>query len=180
MGYQQQRHIKKSQGFESWFFVIVVILAFALFFLILNKVWGEISTPLENGLTGAVNGDENTINTIEETFGRVSNTSNVFDSLIPLLVIGLFAFVLISAGAIIRHPIMIIVGVILLGVVITIAVVFSNMYNQISSSPQFASSKAVLPIQDKFMQFLPTIVVLMAIGIVIAIIWSRSKGGGGL
>jgi preprotein translocase subunit SecG len=75
---------------------------------------------------------------------------------------------------------MIIVGVILLGVVITIAVVFSNMYNQISSSPQFASSKAVLPIQDKFMQFLPTIVVLMAIGIVIAIIWSRSKGGGGL
>lgn len=171
-----QLKIKKSQGFEAWFFVIVVLLAFALFFAILNNTWNDIATPLAEGLEGAMP-DDSSVN-VTNTLGQVTGAGLQFDKLIPFIVIGLFGFLLISAGAIIRHPIMIFVGVIILGVVILIAVVFSNVYNNITSSDAFSDTKADLPIQDKFMQYLPTIVILMAIVIIGAILWSRSQGGG--
>ena len=167
---------KKSQGFEAWFFVIVVLLAFSLFFLILNKVWGDVKQPLDEGLSQAM--PANSPVNISTTLNQVSSTGNLYDKLIPMILIGLFGFILISAGAIIRHPIMIFVGIIILGVVILIATVFSNLYDDISSSDAFASTKADLPIQDKFMQFLPTLVLIMAIAIIGGILWSRSSQGG--
>ena len=166
MGSIKPIQLKKSQGFEAWFFVIIVLLAFSLFFLILNKVWGDIKDPLDEGLTSAMP-DNSPVN-VSTTLGQVTGAGLQFDKLIPLLLIGLFGFVLLSAGAIVKHPIMIFVGIIILGVVVLIAVVFS-------------STKAQLTIQDKFMQYLPTIVILMAVGITVAVLYSRSSmGGGGL
>jgi len=123
----RQPRIKKAQGFEAWFFVIVVLLAFSLFFLILNKTWGDIKEPLDEGLTQAM--PSNSPVNISETLDQVTGANLQYDKLIPLILIGLFGFILISAGAIIRHPIMIFVGVIVLGVVILISVVFSNIQN---------------------------------------------------
>lgn len=176
MGSIKPIQLKKAQGFEGWFFVIIVLLAFALFFVILNKVWGDIKTPLDEGLSGAM--PANGVN-ISTTLGQVTSAGLQFDKLVPLLLIGLFGFVMLSAGAIIRHPIMIFVGIIVLGVVILIAVVFSNVYNNITESSEFSATKTAMPIQDKFMQYLPTIVVLLAIGVIAAIMWSRSQQGGG-
>lgn len=169
-------NIKKSQGFEAWFFVIVILLAFALFFVVLNKVVSEVKIPLDTGLQSAMP-DSTSVN-ITKTLDQTSGAGLMFDKLIPFLIIGLFGFILIMAGAIIKHPIMIFVGIIILGVVITIAVVYSNIYNEITSTDEFASTKAAMPIQDKFMQYLPIIVFLMAIGITAAIIWSRKSAGG--
>jgi hypothetical protein len=179
MGSFKQRHIKKPQGFEAWFFVIVVLLAFALFFLVLNNAWGRVSTELSSTLQEA-SPDSNVDVIINNTITKTTNAGLQFDKLIPLIVIGLFAFILISAGAIVKHPVMIVVGIIVLGVVFTIATVYSNIYNDISSSSAFSNTKADLPIQDKFMQYLPSIVILMAVGITIAMIWSRSNSGGAL
>ena len=171
----RQSSIKKAQGFEAWFFVIIVLLAFGLFFVILNKTWGEIKEPLDEGLTSAMP-DNSPVN-ISETLGQVTSANLQYDKLIPFIVIGLVGFLLISAGAIIRHPIMIFVGIIILGVVILIAVVFSNVYNNITESDSFADTKTDLPIQDLFMHYLPVIVVIMAIVIFISILISRSQGG---
>lgn len=170
----KQSKLKKAQGFEAWFFVIVVMLAFALFFVILNKVWGDIKDPLDEGLSDAMPIDG--IN-ISNTLNQVTGAGLQFDKLIPLILIGLFGFIMISAGAIIRHPIMIFVGVIILGVVILISVVFSNLYNEISSTDEFSDTKANMPIQDLFMHYLPIIVVVMAVVIFIAVLLSRSQGG---
>lgn len=169
-----QYKLKKAQGFEAWFFVIVVMLAFALFFMVLNKVWGDIKEPLDEGLSAAMPSDG--VN-ISQTLNQVTGAGLQFDKLIPLILIGLFGFIMISAGAIIRHPIMIFVGVIVLGVVILISVVFSNLYNEISSTDEFSDTKAEMPIQDLFMHYLPVIVVVMAVVIFIAILLSRSSGG---
>lgn len=168
-------NIKKSQGFEVWFFVIVILLATCLFFLVLNKAWSEIKNPLNEGLNNSVPaGDVNKINTaITQTTGA----GLLFDKLIPFLIIGLFGFVLILAGAIIKHPIMIFVGIIIFGVAITLAAIYSNIYDEISSTNEFSQTKTDMPIQDKFMQYLPIVIFLMAVGITAAIIWSR-KGGG--
>ena len=168
--------VKKSQGFEAWFFVIVVLLAFGLFFVILNNTWSDISEPLAEGLESAM--PDNGVN-VTNTLGQVTSAGLQFDKLIPFIVIGLFGFLLISAGAIIRHPIMIFGGIVILGVVILVAVVFSNVYNNITESEAFSDTKADLPIQDLFMKYLPVIVILMAIVIVGAILWSRSSGGAG-
>ena len=168
--------VKKSQGFEAWFFVIVVLLGFALFFAILNNTWKDIVTPLDEGLSGAM--PDNGVN-VSRTLGQVTSAGLQFDKLIPFIVIGLFGFLLISAGAIIRHPIMIFVGIVILGVVILVAVVFSNVYNNITESDAFSDTKEDLPVQDLFMKYLPVIVVLMAIVVVGAILWSRSSGGAG-
>lgn len=167
--------IKKSQGFEAWFFVIVILFAVAIFLVVLNKAWGSIKTPLNEGLNSSVPvADRGTIsNTINQTTGA----GLMFDKLIPFLIIGLFAFVLILAGGIMKHPIMLIVGIIVLAVCIMLAVIYSNVYDEITSTTEFSQTKSDMPIQDKFIQYLPIIMFIMAVGIVAAIIWSRKSGG---
>lgn len=169
--------IKKSQGFEAWFFVIVALLAFSLFFIVLNKVWGEIKTPLGDRLQSTI-GNNTDVN-ITKVTGQVTSSGLLFDKLIPFLIIGLFGFVMILAGSIIKHPIMIFVGIIILGVLILLGVVYSNVYNELTSSDAFASTKADMPIQDKFMQYLPIIAFLAALGGTIAILFSKSQAGYG-
>lgn len=169
---------KKAQGgFIVWIFVIVVLLGASLFFIILNKAWGEMKTPLNEGLLASLPADSG-IN-ITKTLDQTTSTTLAFDKLIPFLLIGLFAFVLITAGALMDHPIMIFVGIIILGVVILLAVIYSNVYNELTSTEEFSATKAQFPISDKFMQYLPFIVFIMAIGIVAAIIWGKKTGGGG-
>jgi len=175
-----KRVIKKSQGFEAWFFVIAALLAAALVFLILNKAWGSIRAPLETGIESSLEGKDQGGANITKILDQTGSTTRTFDKLMPFLIIGLFAFVMIGAGAIIRHPIMIFVGIIILGVVITLAVIYSNVYTSIGNTEEFADTTADLPIQAKFMQYLPVIVFLMAIAIVISIVYAKNSGGGGL
>jgi len=170
--------VKKAQDFTSFFFVIVVLLTIVLFLLVLNKVWADVRTPLNEGLQSAMPSDTSV--NITETLDKTSSSGLLFDKLIPFIIIGLFAFVLIIAGSFMQHPIMIFVGVIILGVAIVIAVIYSNLYNSISSSTEFTTTNSQMGIQSKFMQYLPLIIFIMAIGIGAAIIWSRGKGGGSL
>lgn len=167
----------QSAGFITWFFVIIVLFAAALFFLVINKVWGDISTPIAAALNHSVpTGDQDTIN---EVISDTSSGVGSFDKLIPFLLIGLIGFVLLMAGTMIDSPIMLFVGIIIMAVVIIIAVVYANVYNEISSTAEFSSTNAQLPIQNKFMQYLPIIGVLMVIGVGIAIMVRRSQSRGG-
>jgi len=175
--YCKEKRIKKNQagGFVTWFFVIIILLAFAIVFLVLNKAWGDIKTPLSSGLNESVPvGDREEINTV---LNQTGDSTLLFDKLLPFLLIGLFAFVLILAGSIMKHPIMIFVGVIVLGVVILIAVIYSNLYKNIAETDEFTDTNEDMPIQSKFMQYLPIIAIIAAIGVVASILW-RDKGGG--
>jgi len=167
---------KKAQGFEAWFFVIVVLLAFAIFFVVLNYTWGRISPELESGLNASIPEGETSFN-ITKTMNQTRDSGLLFDKLLPFLIIGLFGFILIMAGAIIRHPIMIFVGIIILGVVLTLSVIYSNVYNAITETSEFASTKADMPIQDKLMKWLPVVVFLMGLAIAMGIIISRGGSG---
>jgi hypothetical protein len=168
---------KKGQNFISFFFIIVILLTVGLTILVLNKTWNEISPTLGEGLNSAM--PANGIN-ITTTLDQVGSTNRLFDKLLPFLIIGLFGFVLISAGSIMRHPVMIFVGIIVLAVAVMLGAVYSNIYNEISSTDEFADAKADLPIQDKFMQYLPIIIFIAALGITITIVLTRSQVGGGL
>lgn len=168
----------KKGNFVAWFFVIVAIMAFAIFFLILKNAWNAAGPELAAGFDSKIPANSN-VNVTEILVDDVGGTTTNFSNMIPFLIIGLFAFVMITAGAIIKHPIMIFVGIIVLGVLVLIAVVFSNVYTQISDSNGFSEADSQLGLQGKFMDYLPYIVVLLAIGVVAAILYGRSQGGGG-
>ena len=168
--------IRKS-GFEDMFFVIIILITVVIFVIILSKVWGEMRNPLEAGLNSSIsNNDFN----LTSNFDKTTSVITLFDSLFPFLLIGIFAFVLIGAAVYMQHPMMIIVGIIILGVVILLAVVYANVYHQISESSEFTSTTDNFPISDKFMEFLPYIVFIMAIGVGAAIIFSRGGAAKGL
>lgn len=167
------KRIKKS-GFEDAFFVIAVIFAVVIFIVILSKTWGDVKEPLDEGLTSAM--PAGGIN-VTETLDKVSSTTTLFDKLFPLIIIGLFAFVLIGASIYANHPIMLFVGIIILAVAILIAVIFANIYNQIVETDEFTTTSDDFGISTKFMEFLPQIILIMFVAIGAVVLWARSKAG---
>lgn len=91
------KHRIKKSGFEDAFFVLAVIFAIVIFVIILAKVWGDIHPALDEGLTGALPAGSGT--NITDNFAKITSTMNMFDSLFPLLLIGLFALALIGGGS---------------------------------------------------------------------------------
>lgn len=175
MAIRKQTVLKKGQtGFTTWLFIIVILLTFSIFFLVLRKSWSEIQTPLNEGLTNAMPSDTSV--NVTEILDQTAGISTTFDLLFPFIIIGLFGFVMIGAGAYLGHPIMIFVGIIMMAVLVMLGAVYANVYDSISSSDEFSDAKSFLGIQDKFMQYLPYIVVFMIIGIAVAVI--MAKGGG--
>jgi len=167
--------MNKRANFIVWFFVVIVIMAFSVFALVLNKTWSEIETPLDSALAQNIPSDTNV--NVSEILGNVGDTSRNFSNMLPFLLIGLFAFVLITAGALLKHPIMIFVGIMVFAVLVLIAATFSNVYSELGDSESFQETDSELLIQGTFMDYLPLIVFVLAMGIAAFIIFS--KGGGG-
>ena len=168
--------IRKS-GFEDMFFVMVMIIAFAFFFIFLNKMSSSIKEPLATGLNSAMPTDS-PVN-VTATMDQTDSSTTTYNKLFPFLLIGLFGFIFITGGFIMQHPIMLVVGVILLGVGVLLAVVYANLYNQISNSDEMASTTAKFPIQNAFLKYLPFIAVLTVVIIAFALLLRRGGGGSG-
>lgn len=169
------KKMNKKANFVAWFFVIVVLMAFSVFALVLNMAWEKIEAPLDETLQEQMP-DDSPVN-ISETLGSVGDTTQNFSAMIAFLIIGLFAFVLLTAGAMLKSPVMIIIGLIVLGVLILVAVVFSNVYIEIKDSGSFDSVKDNLTVQNTVMNYLPAIVWTLAFGVVVFILYGRSTGG---
>lgn len=167
--------IRKS-GFEDAIFVMVVLFTIAIFLLILLKAWTSMRTPLEEGIESAMPSGSDV--NITKTFDMVTATTILASNLLPLVLIGLFAFVFIGTAIYFNHPMMIIVGIIILGVAIMLGAIYANMYHQISSSDEFTSTNAQLPLQEKFMKYLPYIIFLIFIATILAVIYLRQGSGG--
>lgn len=150
----------------------MILLTLSIFLLVANYAWGQIADPLATGLNGSVPTDDADLinNQISQTGGGIA----FFDTLLPFLLIGVFGFVMISAGAIMKNPIMIFVGVILFGVIITLAVVYSNVYGNLIDT-DLGSVEDDVAIGSLFMQYLPYII---AVGILLVIVAVGARSGG--
>lgn len=116
--------------------------------------------------------DADLINTpLSQTGGGVA----FFDTLLPFLLIGVFGFVMMSAGTIMKSPVMIFVGVIILAVVLVLAVVYSNVYGNLLDT-ELGDVQDNVTIGSLFMQYLPFIIVISILIVVIAI-GIRGSGG---
>ena len=164
---------KKGEGFFSWFFIIIVLVGVSFSLLIINMVWGEIQPELTQGMGNSVNDSDVNITKI---LGQTGGATRMFDSLLPFLLIGLMGFVLISAGAILKHPVMLFVGIIVLGVVILIAVVYSNVYQEIAGTEAFEDTAKDLKIQTLLMENLPKIIFILSLGTIVFLLWRGTSG----
>lgn len=168
-----KKRVRKS-GFEDVIFVLAVIFTIAIFILIVSKAWGSVEPVLDEGINSALPSDSSV--NVSRTLTQTTETIQMFDKLLPFILIGLFAFIMIGAALYLNHPVMLIVGIIVLSVAILLGVIYSNVYNEISSSDSFATENDNLPIIEIFMKFLPFIIILMIIGITALILYSKSGG----
>ena len=177
MGILKPIKLKKS-GFEDAFFFIAVLFAISIIVIILFYAWGQMKDPLADSIQSSLPANSGV--NVTDNFKIVTSTIGLFDKLLPFLMIGLFAFVLIGASLYMNHPIMAFVGIIILGVAVLLGVIYSNVYHQISGSAVLAETNSHFGIMEIFMQYLPYIIVIMFIAITAAIIWSRQGGAGSL
>ena len=169
--------LKKKSGFEDAFFAIAVILTLAIFILVISKAWSEIKTPLDTSITNSL--PANSSINVTKTFDVVSDTTILFNKLLPFVIIGLFAFIFIGMAIYFNHPMMIVVGLIVLAVAVLLGSIYSNIYQEISSSDSFSTQKEELGVQDKYMQYLPYIIIGIFIACTIGVLYLRKGGGSG-
>lgn len=155
----------------------MILLTVSIFLLVANFAFSKIQNPLAEGLNGTV--PESEAHLINDALSNTGSGLAFFDNLMPFLLIGIFGFIMISAGAIVRSPIMIFVGVIILGVLITVAVVYSNLYGSLLDS-ELGDVEDNVTIASLFMQYLPFMVIIGIILLVVSLSIKSGASGGQL
>ena len=169
------RKIKtRHSGMEDTFWIVAVLFGMAIFFIILNFTWGRIAPKLEGGLDNQMPDDGVNITT---TINQTTGSTTIYNTLFPLIIIGLFSFTLISAFFLNSHPIFFFIGIILLGVALIFGAIFSNVYHQIAEHDELSSSTDNFPIMDLFMKNLPLFILIIFV-VIGLILWSKFGGGG--
>lgn len=164
--------------FEDVLYSLVFMFAAALLIFMLYYVYGQIKTPVSSALTQAVPAGETAFNVT--SFGnQIQGGVGMFNNIFPLLIIGLIIMTCISALFMESHPAFFFVSLILLGIVMLVMVVFSNIYQQITEDAAFGDTDSTLNILGIFMKFLP-LIALVLIVVVMIIIFGRGGGQGGL
>ena len=171
--------IKKGQsGFEEVLYVVATLFAIAIFLFILYFAYGQIKTPVSEGLTNALPSGETSFN-VTETLDDTESTITLFSSMYPFFLFGLILFVIISAFFINSHPIFFFVSIVILFVVILLGAVFSNVYQRISTDDNFGDTSSHLTVMHILMKYLPWIAAVI-VGILMFILFSKPKGTGGI
>lgn len=169
--------IKNKKGFTdftSLIFALAVIFGISIFLVILNHAYGQVKPRLAEGLEDSFNGTNSEQN-VSRILDQAETTILRFDLLFPLLLIGIFAFVMVTAFMENSHPIFFFIGILILGVVLMLSGIFSNVYDEITDNSQFAGSQTDFSIMTLFLENLPIIMLILFVGI--TIILFSIKGG---
>jgi hypothetical protein len=168
---------KKGQGaFEDILTIIPYIFFAGLLFFIVFFIVGQIKPDVSEALQNSMNADS-PVN-ISEQMDQTSGGIGLFNTLFPLLLIGLIIMCIVSASFMGSHPVFFFVSLILLIVMVILGVVFSNVYQQITTDSNFGDTADSFNIVHVFMKYLPFIAFVIII-IVFIVIYSQSGGGSG-
>ena len=168
-------------AFEDIFYVMAFLFfAGLLFFFAYYTYNTHIKEELSSALTGSIgsttdaygNDNMNVSRVLSQTSGGVS----IFNSLYPLLLIGLIIVTVISAYNMGSHPVFFFVMILVLMVVLILSVVLSNTYHQITSASEFSSTLGTFNIYDIFMKYLPFVMLII---VIIVVVVMSTQGGGG-
>ena len=161
---------KSFTDFTGLFFALAIIFGMAIFFIILSYVYGEIQPKINAGLSSAATPEAgiNVTKTLEQTDSSLLK----FNPLFPLLLIGVFGFVMIVALFGQSHPAFLFIGLIVLGVALILAAIYSNVYSELTSTTALTSTESDFSVMGIFLQYLPAIILILFVAIAI-ILYSR-------
>jgi len=168
---------KRNSEFGDIFLVMVMIFAIAIFVIILAYAYSQVEPRINTVLKTSHTVEENS--NVTKILGQSSTALSRINVLFPLIIIGLFGFVFISALFIKSHPAFFFIGLIILGVALILGAVFSNVYKTITDDDTFAETEDDYNIMTLFMNNMPLIILLVFIAMGV-ILWARSPGGSGL
>jgi len=162
--------------FVSLFFALAIIFGIAIFFLVLHNTYeNHIKDKLNEALTSSTPAEAG--KNVTKTLDDVGSGIGMFNVLFPLLLIGVFGFVLVSALMVRSHPAFLFIGLLVLGVALILGAIYSNVYESITENAEFAATDAEFNIIGIFLDNLPIVILLLftAIALIIYVI----RGGGG-
>lgn len=176
MGILRKINIRKKKSFTdftSLFFALAVIFGVSIFLIILSYAYGKIQPELNTALTQAATPEED--KNVTEILEQADTSITRFNPLFPLLIVGVFGFVLMMALLGRSHPAFLFVGLIVLGVALILAAVYSNVYETLTEHDEFTSTETDFNIMSTFLDNLPIIILILfvAIGVILYI-----KSGG--
>lgn len=168
---------KKGQvGLEQTFWIMAFLFAAGLFIVIIFYAWGQISPNLTTSINNALPANEDAIN-ITASNNAVNTGISTFNVMFPFLILGLIVVSLIFAFYTNSTPMFFFIGIVLLLGAVTIAVVMSNVYQQVTTTSAFASAGEDFKITQLFMKNFPLIIVII-IAITMVVLYTRGNSGG--
>ena len=172
--------IKPKNSFEdfiSLFFALAVIFGIAIFFIILSFAYGEVMPKLQDGLESAATpeADINSTKILADT----DSSLLTFNVLFPLLLVGVIGFIGVTALLGRSHPAFLFIGLIVLGVALILAAIYSNFYTELTDKDTFTSTDSDFNIMGVFLDNLPLVILIMfvMIGIILYMNWGGKPIG---
>lgn len=157
---------------------LAIIFGCAIFFVILYSAYNDhIKDNLNTALTSStpVEATANVTKILEDTSSGISK----FNPLFPFLLVGIFGFVLVMALTAKSHPAFLFIGLVVLGVVLLLAAIYSNVFESITTHSEFNDTASDFSIIAIFLNNLPIVILLLFVAIAI-ILYALPKGGGGV
>ena len=174
-------HIKNKKSFTDFvglLFAISVIFGIAIFLLILHSTYNEnIKDELNDALTSSTSVDANS--NVTKILDQTGVGLGRFNPLFAILVVGIFGFVLVSLLFVKSHPAFLFIGLIVLGVTLTLAAIFSNVYEEIGSTDEFSNSDDSFSVIGIILDNLPLIAIIFFVLIAFILYGMPGKSGGG-
>ena len=171
-----QKHKQRNSEFGDIFLVMAIILGVAIFIIILSLAFSRIEPKMNEALTSSKAAEAGA--NVTKILGQTSTSLTRINLLFPLLIAGLFAFVMISALFLKSHPAFFFIGLIILAAALTLGAIYSNVFGNITEKEQFASTVADFNIMQLFMENLPIIILLFFVAMAI-ILWVKRPQAGG-
>ena len=168
-------HKKSFTDYTGLFFALTVIFGMAIFFIILSYAYGEMKPRINAGLANASTPEVSS--NVTKILDQADSSILKFNPLFPLLLIGVFGFVLIVALFGQSHPAFLFIGLVVLGVALILAAIFSNFYSELTSTSALASTETDFNIMSIFLEYLPIVIVVLFVAMAI-ILYSRIGSGG--
>ena len=170
------KHKQRNSEFGDIFLVMVIIFAVAIFIIILAFAYSQIQPKMNTALTSSMAAETDA--NVTKILGQSSTALTRINILFPLLIAGLFGFVMISALFLKSHPAFFFIGLLILAAALVIGAIFSNVFGNLTQKEQFVETAADFNVMGLFMENLPVIILLFFVAMAI-ILWVKKPPTGG-
>lgn len=143
--------MNKKGSVDDLIYIIIIIVAVAMFILIGFKVISQFNTQIQ-GMSMFSDNAKNVVNNVTETFPTVVDNTFLF------LTVGLCIVAIVLAFLVRIHPVFFIFYIIFVPVIIFITGAMSNIYRKAAATTSFSDVAGQMVFMSHIVQYLPIII----------------------